>query len=143
MRIVDFRTYLADCLMPKVDVTTMAHGLEVRAPLLDQEVVALAISLPSTWLSDRHGGKQIMRALARRYLPPDIIDRPKQGFEVPLADWFRHELRPVVENLPTNSILAETGWFQVGGLRRIIQEHMSGGRNHAQRITTCSCFANG
>src|SRR5881396_1133818 len=82
MRYVDVSTYLADCLMPKVDVATMAHALELRAPLLDQEVVRFALTLPDAWLVDQRGGKKLLRALLARYLPESLFDRPKQGFSV-------------------------------------------------------------
>lgn len=134
MRVADIRTYLADCLMPKVDVATMAHGLEARAPLLDHELLGFALSLPPAWLTDRRSGKLILKALARRYLPPDTLDRPKQGFDVPLITWFARELRPRMTELPRSQVLRETGWFQLDALGRLVAEHMRGGRDHAQRL---------
>src|SRR4029077_18898349 len=80
MRLVDTSSYLADCLQPKVDVATMAHGLEARSPLLDQEVFAFALGLPDQWLMDGNGGKPLLRALLRRFVPPHLFERPKHGF---------------------------------------------------------------
>ncbi len=77
MRLVDVRTYLADCLLPKVDVATMAHGLEARSPLLDQEVLEFALGLPDRWLVDANGGKPLLKALLRRFLPAKLFQRPK------------------------------------------------------------------
>ena len=95
MRYVDIASYLADGLLPKVDVASMAHGLEVRAPLLDQEIVHFGLSLPDAWLIDEGGGKRILREVLKRYVPIGLFERPKQGFDVPLQAWFKGELAPV------------------------------------------------
>ena len=79
-------TYLADCLMPKVDVATMAHALEARAPLLDHTFAEFALTLPQSYLMDRAGGKRVLRAVLARYVPRSLVERPKQGFTVPLDE---------------------------------------------------------
>ena len=134
MRVADIRTYLADCLMPKVDVASMAHALEVRAPLLDHEVVEFALSLPDEWVSDERTGKRILRAVLQRYLPGELFERPKQGFSVPLAIWFVRELRPLVDALPSSERLLDTTFFSGDGIRGIIAEHSAGFRDHSQRL---------
>ena len=134
MRTADFDSYLADCLMPKSDVASMAHGLELRAPLLDQHVVAFAIGLPDAWISTGKRGKLLLRALLARYLPADLFERRKQGFDPPLDHWFRTELRAEIEALPTSPILADTGWFDMTGLRDLVAEHLRGDRNHTHRL---------
>jgi asparagine synthase (glutamine-hydrolysing) len=134
MRVVDIGTYLADCLLPKVDVATMAHGLEARAPLLDHEVVRFGLSLPDKFLQSTRGGKHILRCLLDRYVPPAHFDRPKQGFSLPLAPWFRGELRPRLEAMCTSSPLMDRGWFRREGLLRILREHDRGARDHSQRF---------
>lgn len=134
MRVVDLSTYLADCLLPKVDVASMAHGLEARAPLLDQEVVRFGLSLPDEYLQSERGGKHILRCLLDRYVPPTFFDRPKQGFSLPLAPWFRVELRPRLEALCTEGALLDNGWFRREGLRTILHEHDRGARDHSQRF---------
>jgi asparagine synthase (glutamine-hydrolysing) len=134
MRYVDIGAYLADCLMPKVDVATMAHGLEARAPLLDQEVVRFALSLPDEWLADRGEGKKILRALVSRYLPADLFERPKQGFSVPLKAWFSGSVRDAIASLPTSERLGDSGWFKMAGVASMVRQHMAGIRDHTQRL---------
>ncbi len=134
MRYADMRTYLSECLMPKVDVATMAHGLEARAPLLDQEILRFALSLPDAWLIDREQGKLLLRDLAHRYLPPALMQRPKQGFSVPLAPWFAGKAAARVERLAKAGPLIASGWFSADGVRRILREHTAGQRDHGERL---------
>jgi asparagine synthase (glutamine-hydrolysing) len=134
MRYADMRTYLAECLMPKVDVATMAHGLEARAPLLDQDVLRFAMSLPEQWLVDRSAGKKILRTLLGRYVPPALFERPKQGFSVPLATWFAGGARDRVDALGSRSRLLESGWFRPDGIRRLVREHLAGTRDNSERL---------
>jgi asparagine synthase (glutamine-hydrolysing) len=136
MRYVDVGTYLADCLMPKVDVATMAHALELRAPLLDQEIVRFALTLPDEWLVDHRGGKRLLRALLARYLPESLFDRPKQGFSVPLTRWFTGSVRDVISALPASQHLRDSGWLQPAGIQTIVREHVEGLRDHSQRLFT-------
>ncbi len=134
MRVVDIKTYLADCLLPKVDVATMAHGLEARAPLLDHEVVQFGLSLPDEYLHSERGGKHILRCLLDRYVPSKHFDRPKQGFSLPLAPWFRHELRPRLQALCSTGPLVDHRWFRRDGLLGMLREHDRGARDHSQRF---------
>jgi asparagine synthase (glutamine-hydrolysing) len=134
MRVVDMKTYLADCLMPKVDVATMAHGLEARAPLLDHEILRFALALPDEWVSDATTGKRILRAVLDRYLPASLFDRPKQGFDMPLSDWFTRELKPLISRLPESESLIGSGWFRSDGLRQLVDEHLAGRRDHGDRL---------
>lgn len=134
MRFVDIASYLADGLLPKVDVATMAHGLEVRAPLLDQEIVRFGLSLPDAWLIDDGGGKRILREVLKRYVPMGLFERPKQGFDVPLQAWFKGSLLPAVESLSTSERLIDTGWFDPAGIRALILEHRTGFRDQSQRL---------
>ncbi len=134
MRYVDIRTYLADCLMPKVDVATMAFGLEARAPLLDQELVRFGLSLPDAWVMGENGGKRILRTLLSRYLPGDLFDRPKRGFSMPLPAWFAGSLRGLVDRLVTSDHLVGSGLLTARGIRLMVQEHAGGHRDHSQRL---------
>ena len=134
MRFVDITSYLADGLLPKVDVATMAHGLEARAPLLDQEIVRFGLSLPDEWLIDEGGGKRILREVLKRYVPSELFERPKQGFDVPLRAWFKDSLLPSVEALSTSEYLIETGWFDPAGIGALVHEHRAGIRDQSQRL---------
>jgi asparagine synthase (glutamine-hydrolysing) len=134
MRVLDMKTYLADCLMPKVDVTTMAHGLEARAPLLDHEILKFGLSLPDSWIRNGESGKRILRAVLSRYLPARLFERTKQGFDMPLRAWFLRELRPVMDRLSQSETLLDTGWFRSSGLQQMGAEHASGRRDHSLRL---------
>ena len=134
MRCVDVKTYLADCLMPKMDVASMAHALEVRAPLLDHHVLRFALSLPDHLVTRDGQGKSVLRDLLARYLPSELFNRRKQGFTLPLADWFKRELLSAVKGLPHSEPLIATGWFRPDGVKALIDEHINGHRDHTQRL---------
>ena len=133
MRYADVETYLADGLMPKVDVATMAHGLEARAPLLDQEVLRFALTLPDAYVTGAEGSKRILRTLLYRHVPRALIERPKQGFTPPVERWFAGPLRGRVEALARSERLRAVG-LRAEGLATIAREHAAGTRDHAQRL---------
>jgi len=134
MRWVDVRTYLADCLNPKVDVATMGVGLEARAPLLDQEVLRFAFSLPDALLLDERGGKRILRAVLARFVPESLFMRPKQGFTPPVHRWLRGALRGRVLALPRSDMLLAHDLIEPAGIQRMVDEHLSERRDHTDRL---------
>lgn len=135
MRLVDTSTYLADYLIPKVDVATMAHGLEARSPLLDQDVLAFALGLPDQWLLDAKGGKPLLKALLERYVPPHLFERPKQGFSVPVEIWFaRGPTSAWANQLADSESLRDCGWLNASGIRTMVREHRDGVWDHGQRL---------
>ena len=89
---------LAWDLLPKMDIATMSHGVEARSPFLDSELVAFASSIPASRVVGRWTTKPLLRALARRHLPPEVARAPKRGFEVPLDRWLAGPLRPLIED---------------------------------------------
>jgi asparagine synthase (glutamine-hydrolysing) len=89
---------LAWDLLPKMDIATMSHGVEARAPFLDSELAAFASAIPASRLVGRFTTKPVLRALARRHLPPEVVKAPKRGFEVPLDRWLAGPLRPLLED---------------------------------------------
>jgi asparagine synthase (glutamine-hydrolysing) len=121
---MDLRTSLPDDMLTKVDRMSMAHGLEVRVPLLDHSLVEFALSLPTSWLVSPLPieGKQLLRDAVRPILPPGILDRPKQGFVIPLNRWFGEGLlaRFDEECLPANSRVAE--WMDRKAIAMMRQE---------------------
>ncbi|NOT27603.1 MAG: asparagine synthase (glutamine-hydrolyzing) [Acidobacteria bacterium] len=123
---VDVTYYLADCLLVKVDIATMAHGLEGRSPLLDHEFMEFAASLPSDFKLRGQTTKYILKQAVRDLVPRDIIDRPKKGFGVPLGSWFRNELRELSGDLLLDGRLAARGYFKPGMVERLITEHRQG-----------------
>src|SRR5699024_8501648 len=93
MMLVDCTSYLPDDILAKVDRASMATSLEVRCPLLDPNVVALAWRLPMHFKVREQQGKWLLREVLYRHVPKELIDRPKQGFDVPVGAWLRGELR--------------------------------------------------
>jgi asparagine synthase (glutamine-hydrolysing) len=139
---LDFKTYLADDILVKVDRASMAHSLEVRVPVLDHRVVERAASLPSRWKLDGRTGKRIFMDAVRPLLPPEIFARPKAGFSIPLATWLRKELRDYGQDLLLGPRgLAATGLFEKTYLERLWKEHQSGLRDHAYPIFGLLSFA--
>src|SRR5438552_6372633 len=135
MRLVDVSTYLADCLMPKVDVATMAHSLEARAPLLDHEVLEFALGLPDHWLLDGNGGKPLLKTLLPRFLPAVLFRRPRHGFSVPFQVWFAGGPTSAWGNqLAENESLRDCGWLNPAGIRTLVREHRDGLRDHSQQL---------
>jgi asparagine synthase (glutamine-hydrolysing) len=129
---VDVSYYLSDCLLVKVDIATMAHGLEGRSPMLDHEFMEFAASLPPDLKLRGSHTKYILKRAVRDLLPGDIIDRPKKGFSVPLDLWFRQELRELSGDLLLDGRLEARGYFRPGRVRRLLEEHWSGASWHNQ-----------
>ncbi len=133
MRRADLGTYLADGLMPKADVTSMAHGLELRAPLLDHHIVRFGLSLPDALHRDAHGGKRLLRALLARHLPGHDFVRPKQGFSVPMAAWFGQGFDEMLSGLSRGPLTAG-GLLSAEGISTLLAEHRDGRRDHGERL---------
>lgn len=130
----DVQCYLVDDLLVKMDIATMAHSLEVRSPLLDQEFMALAAALPEhDKLSGRTTKRMLKRALAP-WLPEEILSRPKMGFEVPLADWFRGELRELPREVLLDGRSRARGMFRPKGIEKLIDDHVSGLRDNSRKL---------
>jgi asparagine synthase (glutamine-hydrolysing) len=127
----DFTSYLPDDILVKVDRASMAVSLEVRTPFLDHRVVELAWSLPLSMKIRDDRGKWILRRLLRRYLPDAMVDREKQGFGLPLAQWLRGPLRPWAEDL----LATPAEPFDAARVRTTWQRHL-GGENHERELWT-------
>ncbi len=126
---LDMKTYLVGDINTKVDRASMAHSLEVREPLMDHPLVEWLASLPSS-LKIRHGeGKYLLKKASEPWLPREVIYRPKMGFVVPLARWFRGPLRQRVRDAALGSVLADSGLFDRTRLERIVTAHQSGLRD--------------
>ena len=87
----DYQNYLPDDILVKMDRASMANSIEVRSPFLDYRIHELAARLPRKWLIDSRGGKKILRDLASRYLPPEVVGAKKMGFGIPIQEWTRQE----------------------------------------------------
>jgi asparagine synthase (glutamine-hydrolysing) len=137
---LDLKTYLPGDILTKVDRASMAHSLEVRVPVLDHELVEWAASLaPEMKLSGREG-KYLFKKAMRPYLPRELLYRPKMGFAVPLASWFRGPLKARVRKALSSSLLLDTGIFDERFLSRMTHEHESGLRDFSGAIWSVLMF---
>ena len=136
----DVRVWLADNLLERGDRMSMAAGVELRPPFLDHQLVELAFSLPSDVKVRRGQGKWVVKEVARRHLGPEIVDRRKVGFRVPLDAWFRTSLRAEAQErlLDRDSLAAQL--FDRHEVERLLHDHASGRRNEHMRIWTLLCL---
>jgi asparagine synthase (glutamine-hydrolysing) len=132
---VDFKTYLPECLMAKVDVATMACSLEGRSPLLDHEFVELAYRMPGDWkLRGLTGHKWIFKEAFKDLLPPEILTRKKMGFGIPLGAWFRGPLKDYWADRVLSRDALSRGYFNEKALRELWDGHQSGRRDNGYRL---------
>jgi len=131
---VDASTYLVDDLIAKVDIATMAHGLEARSPLLDHQLMELAATIPAGLKVRGQQKKWILREALRGWLPDDLLDRPKQGFSVPLSSWLRGDLRTWARDILLDREAVERGYFRRGAVEGLLQRHAAGADEDASRI---------
>ena len=134
LMLFDFETYLPEDCLTKVDRMSMAHSIESRVPLLDHHVAAFAASLPVE-LKIRGGiQKYLLKQLGYKLVSRELLDRPKQGFAVPLAHWFRGSLREAFGDVLGSSRARQRGYFDYTFVDQIMAEHISGKRDHALRL---------
>ncbi|HUN75610.1 MAG TPA: asparagine synthase (glutamine-hydrolyzing) [Steroidobacteraceae bacterium] len=126
----DIQFYMTDDVLVKMDRMSMAHSLEVRAPLLDHRILEFAAQLPSRLKMSGRQGKLPLRRLASVRLPQDIRNLPKRGFSIPAAKWLREELRPMVEQALFGDRLPHEA-LEAPRLRALWREHLSGTRDHS------------
>jgi asparagine synthase (glutamine-hydrolysing) len=132
---VDFKTYLPECLMAKIDIASMANSLEARSPFLDHEFVETVFRLPGDWkLKGLRGHKWILKEAFRDKLPSDILSRKKMGFGIPLGSWFRGPLKEFWESHALSPQALARGYFERKTLERFWSEHQSGRRDHGYRL---------
>ena len=130
MQFLDLNNYLPDDILVKVDRASMAYSLEAREPLLDHRLVEFSWQLPMKY-KIRHGEqKWILKKILAKYLPQNLINRPKMGFGVPIEHWLRKELRDWAVDLLDPKKLAEQGLFNSKVVNDKLQQHLSGTRNH-------------
>jgi len=137
---IDLHTYLVGDINTKVDRASMAHSLEVREPLMDHELVEWAATLPSALKLQGGNGKMIFKKAMEPLLPNDVLYRPKMGFAVPLARWFRGPLRQRVRQSLLSGPMLDTEWFNPVTLRRIVDQHEAGVHDHSTPLWTLLMF---
>jgi asparagine synthase (glutamine-hydrolysing) len=132
----DFATYLPDQLLAKMDVSTMAHSVEARSPLLDTRLIEFAARIPTAMRLSGYRPKPLLKRLAERYVPREVIHRRKQGFVMPAGAWLRGELAPFVEAALLGPAFTRRGWVDPAFAARMLQEHRSGARDWGQQLWT-------
>jgi len=136
----DMKTYLPGDILTKVDRASMANSLEVRSPLLDHGFAEWAASIPARLKLQNGEGKYIFKRAMESRLPGDVLYRPKQGFVVPLASWFRGPLREQVRSALMGSLIRETGWFNSLFIETAFEKHVSGSRDYTRLIWSLLMF---
>jgi len=131
---VDVNTYLPGDLLVKMDIASMAHSLEVRSPLLDHELMEMSAGLPGRWKVGGGATKKIFKDALRPWLPAEILDRPKAGFAVPLAAWFRSDLRELPREILLDPRALDRGYFREPELRRLIDSHLEGRADNSHKL---------
>ena len=138
---VDYMRYMPDDLLCKVDTASMAHGLECRAPFLDQELLAFIGEVPTDLkLRGFMGGKYLLRRAFGHMLPKEILRRPKMGFGVPIADWFRGELKDYVRDVLLDPSTLRRGYFRPEAVRELVEDHVGGRWDHGYRLWALLMF---
>lgn len=133
---IDLHTYLVGDINTKVDRASMAHSLEVREPLMDHPLVEWLATLPSHLKLRGGEGKYLFKKSLEPHLPNDVLYRPKMGFAVPLARWFRGPLRQRVRNSLLGGPLADSGWFDLQTIGQMVEQHENGSRDHSTPLWT-------
>jgi asparagine synthase (glutamine-hydrolysing) len=136
----DLKTYLPGDILTKVDRASMANSLEVRVPLLDHTLVEWAARIRPIEKLRRGEGKYVLKKALEPYVPPKILYRPKQGFAVPLAAWFRGPLRRHLRDSLLGPSLRATGLFDIHLVEKLVTQHESGAFDHSAALWTLSMF---
>jgi asparagine synthase (glutamine-hydrolysing) len=130
----DADTYMPEDVLVKVDRMSMAHSIESRVPLLDNRVIDFAATLPAHFKVREGRRKHILKELAATLLPRDVVERRKQGFGVPLGHWFRGDMRSLFADTLLSTRSLTRGFFEPSFVRRLVDEHLSGRKDHAMRL---------
>ncbi|MTV36411.1 XrtA/PEP-CTERM system amidotransferase [Duganella radicis] len=137
---LDLKTYLPGDILTKVDRASMAHGLEVRVPLLDHKLVEWISGLPPDLKLQGGVGKYLFKQALTPYLPGDLLYRQKMGFSVPLADWFRGPLKARLQASLASPVLAGCDMFNLGYIQQLLHQHQSGRRDHSAPLWSLMMF---
>jgi asparagine synthase (glutamine-hydrolysing) len=137
---LDFKTYLVGDICTKVDRASMAHALEVRSPFLDYELVEWLSSLPPGLKLHGREGKYLLKTAMEPHLPNDIMYRPKMGFAVPLASWFRGPLRERLREAVLGPRMLDSGYFEPRFLTTLVDDHQSGVNDHSAALWSLLMF---
>jgi asparagine synthase (glutamine-hydrolysing) len=136
----DFKLFLADDILVKVDRMSMATSLEARAPFLDKEVIELAFRMPGSLKLRGYRRKHILKQAMAGKLPSRILNRRKEGFSIPMKNWLREDLRPLMESLLSRERVEARGLFEWPAVERRVREHIEGRKNHAHQLFPLMVF---
>jgi asparagine synthase (glutamine-hydrolysing) len=136
MLYVDYRTWLVDDILVKVDRASMSHGLEVRSPFLDHRLFELCAALPAHWKMRGRRRKVILAEAMRRHVPAAVLTRRKAGFNAPVAHWLSSTWRDLVEAHLGESHLRQTGLLNPRVVRGLLDDHLSGRRDRGFLLFT-------
>lgn len=142
LQYIDIRTYLVGDILTKVDRASMANSLEVRVPFLDHKFVEWSAKVPTAQKLRAGEGKYVLKKAMEPYLPADILYRPKMGFRVPLAEWFRGPLQQQVRTALLSDVMKNSGLFRMDTISRWLDQHQSGQRDHSTALWTLLMFEN-
>ena len=137
---VDLKTYLADDILTKVDRMSMAVSIEARVPLLDYHIVEFAMNLPPHMKLNGSRTKAILRNAVKHLVPDLVLEKPKQGFSIPMKHWLRTSLKPMMLDLLSKDTLNTHGYFDHQVVSKWIQEHLDERANHSHRLWSLMVF---
>jgi asparagine synthase (glutamine-hydrolysing) len=136
----DIQSYLLDDILVKVDRMSMANSLECRSPLLDYRVLEFSARLPMQYKMRGGQSKYLLRKLAAEYLPAPLMNKAKQGFALPVAEWFRGELAEMMQDLLSSQAMCERGIFDMKQAQQSFKEHQAGLVDHSEHLWQMLCF---
>ena len=134
------QTYLPDDILCKVDRVAMANSLETRVPLLSHKIVEFAWKLPLEMKLNSGQGKRVLREMLYKHVPKKLIERPKTGFAIPIAEWLRGQLRDWAEELLDESRIVQDGFFYYEPIQKKWQEHLSGKKDWSSNLWSILMF---
>jgi asparagine synthase (glutamine-hydrolysing) len=137
---VDQQTYLPGDLLVKMDIATMAYGLEARSPLLDHELLELAAALPARFKVNGTEKKIALRASLRGLVPDSLIDRRKQGFQVPMAEWLRTDLREMARETLLSERARDRGYLRREAVEGLLDRHQAGQEDNSAALWSFLVF---
>lgn len=137
---VDIKTYLVDNILVKVDRMSMAASLETRVPLLDHRFVEFAARIPAHMRIRDKKTKYILKKAMQGILPQSILDRGKEGFSIPIKNWMKQELKPLMTDALSEKNVREKGFFSPQYVQRLIKEHLANRENHSHRLWALMVF---
>jgi len=137
---VDLKTYLADDILTKVDRMSMAVSIEARVPLLDYHIVEFAMNLPPYMKLKGPRTKSILRNAVKDLLPALVLEKPKEGFSIPMKHWLTTSLKPMMLDLLSKDSLQQHGYFNHQVVAKWMQEHLQGRVNHSHRLWALMVF---